>query len=239
MASPASGRSSTWRTGNHAPCTGSCRAPMPGAWGEGALGGAVAGQSRPSMPLCCLPAPKARAASPAPREGCKAPASFCILLSDWIPRLFTTTVTTTTATTMAPATTRRYTTAAAATTTHVLRPDAMSRPSPKTTGAVSTKRPSSTLPATTRRKPMRQPPATKKPSRPCDSHPCLHGGTCEDDGKEFTCSCPAGKGGAVCEKRRCLRAVVAAALLGAVAELPAVGGRGPKAQAGRLHLLEV
>ncbi|XP_010003562.1 PREDICTED: agrin [Chaetura pelagica] len=41
---------------------------------------------------------------------------------------------------------------------------------------------------------------TKKPPRPCDSHPCLHGGTCEDDGKEFTCSCPAGKGGAVCEK---------------------------------------
>ncbi|XP_029818263.1 agrin [Manacus vitellinus] len=30
--------------------------------------------------------------------------------------------------------------------------------------------------------------------------PCLHGGTCEDDGEEFTCSCPAGKGGAVCEK---------------------------------------
>uniref|UniRef100_A0A803TYX3 Agrin n=1 Tax=Anolis carolinensis TaxID=28377 RepID=A0A803TYX3_ANOCA len=31
------------------------------------------------------------------------------------------------------------------------------------------------------------------PSRPCDSHPCLHGGTCEDDGRDFTCSCPAGK----------------------------------------------
>uniref|UniRef100_A0A8D2KTG3 Agrin n=1 Tax=Varanus komodoensis TaxID=61221 RepID=A0A8D2KTG3_VARKO len=39
-----------------------------------------------------------------------------------------------------------------------------------------------------------------KPARPCDSHPCLHGGTCEDDGQDFTCSCPAGKGGAVCEK---------------------------------------
>uniref|UniRef100_A0A8B9SYN4 Agrin n=1 Tax=Anas platyrhynchos TaxID=8839 RepID=A0A8B9SYN4_ANAPL len=39
------------------------------------------------------------------------------------------------------------------------------------------------------------------PPRPCDSHPCLHGGTCEDDGQDFTCSCPAGKGGAVCEKR--------------------------------------
>ncbi|KFW85050.1 Agrin, partial [Manacus vitellinus] len=38
------------------------------------------------------------------------------------------------------------------------------------------------------------------PRLACDSHPCLHGGTCEDDGEEFTCSCPAGKGGAVCEK---------------------------------------
>uniref|UniRef100_A0A8C3JZZ3 Agrin n=1 Tax=Calidris pygmaea TaxID=425635 RepID=A0A8C3JZZ3_9CHAR len=119
---------------------------------------------------------------------------------DWIPRLFTTTVTTTTATTMAPATTRRYTTAAAATTVHVLRPEAAGRPSAKTAGAGSTKRPTSTLSATTRRKPTRHPPTTRKPSRPCDSHPCLHGGTCEDDGKEFTCSCPAGKGGAVCEK---------------------------------------
>ena len=131
------------------------------------------------------------------------PPAFCCL-SDWIPRLFTTTVTTTTATTMAPATTRRSTTAAAATTAHVLRPDAAGRPSAKTSGVVSTRRPTSALPATTRRKPTRQPPTTKKPSRPCDSHPCLHGGTCEDDGTEFTCSCPAGKGGAVCEKRTCL-----------------------------------
>ncbi|XP_014796963.1 PREDICTED: agrin [Calidris pugnax] len=119
---------------------------------------------------------------------------------DWIPRLFTTTVTTTTATTMAPATTRRYTTAAAATTVHLLRPEAAGRPSAKTAGAGSTKRPTATLSATTRRKPTRHPPTTRRPSRPCDSHPCLHGGTCEDDGKEFTCSCPAGKGGAVCEK---------------------------------------
>uniref|UniRef100_A0A8C3PNT1 Agrin n=1 Tax=Calidris pygmaea TaxID=425635 RepID=A0A8C3PNT1_9CHAR len=95
-----------------------------------------------------------------------------------------------------------YTTAAAATTVHVLRPEAAGRPSAKTAGAGSTKRPTSTLSATTRRKPTRHPPTTRKPSRPCDSHPCLHGGTCEDDGKEFTCSCPAGKGGAVCEKRR-------------------------------------
>uniref|UniRef100_A0A7N6B1A6 Agrin n=1 Tax=Anabas testudineus TaxID=64144 RepID=A0A7N6B1A6_ANATE len=39
-----------------------------------------------------------------------------------------------------------------------------------------------------------------KPQKPCDSHPCLHGGTCEDDGNDFSCKCPAGRGGSVCEK---------------------------------------
>ncbi|XP_030622895.1 agrin [Chanos chanos] len=39
-----------------------------------------------------------------------------------------------------------------------------------------------------------------KPQKPCDSQPCRHGGTCEDDGTDFTCICPAGRGGAVCEK---------------------------------------
>ncbi|KYO31536.1 agrin isoform C [Alligator mississippiensis] len=78
--------------------------------------------------------------------------------------------------------------------------ETMGKPSSKMAAPVTTRRPTATMPATTRRKPTRQPPATKKPARPCDSHPCLHGGTCEDDGKEFTCSCPAGKGGAVCEK---------------------------------------
>ncbi|NWV29599.1 AGRIN protein, partial [Origma solitaria] len=57
-----------------------------------------------------------------------------------------------------------------------------------------------TSPGGSRRKPTRPPPATRRPPRPCDSQPCLHGGTCEDDGRDFTCSCPAGKGGAVCEK---------------------------------------
>uniref|UniRef100_A0A8C5HGP2 Agrin n=1 Tax=Gouania willdenowi TaxID=441366 RepID=A0A8C5HGP2_GOUWI len=36
--------------------------------------------------------------------------------------------------------------------------------------------------------------------KPCDSHPCLHGGTCEDEGSDFSCKCPAGRGGSVCEK---------------------------------------
>ncbi|NWY00427.1 AGRIN protein, partial [Nothoprocta ornata] len=116
---------------------------------------------------------------------------------DWIPRLFTTTMTTTTATTMAPATTRRYSTA---TTAHTGRPDATAVPGTKAAAPAGTRRPTAALPVTGRRKPPRQPLVTRKPPRPCDSHPCLHGGTCEDDGSQFTCSCPAGKGGAVCEK---------------------------------------
>nr|XP_057941190.1 agrin isoform X4 [Doryrhamphus excisus] len=39
-----------------------------------------------------------------------------------------------------------------------------------------------------------------KHHRACESHPCLHGGTCEEDGNEFSCKCPAGRGGPVCEK---------------------------------------
>ncbi|XP_059997778.1 agrin isoform X4 [Lagenorhynchus albirostris] len=41
-----------------------------------------------------------------------------------------------------------------------------------------------------------------QPPRPCDSQPCLHGGTCQDQGSggDFTCRCTAGRGGAVCEQ---------------------------------------
>ncbi|KAJ6658757.1 hypothetical protein lerEdw1_019678, partial [Lerista edwardsae] len=116
---------------------------------------------------------------------------------DWIPQLFTTTTTTTAATTIAPAvaTTRRFISTAAP---RALYPG---KPSSKAPAAAPTKRPVTTAPAATaRKKPLRQPLTTKKPARPCESHPCLHGGTCEDDGRDFTCSCPAGKGGAVCEK---------------------------------------
>ncbi|XP_061458105.1 agrin isoform X2 [Rhineura floridana] len=116
---------------------------------------------------------------------------------DWIPQLFTTTTTTTTATTMAPvvATTRHFTTTA------VPRALYPGRPNSKAPEAITTKRPVTTVLATTAwKKPTRPPPAPQKPGRPCDTHPCLHGGTCEDDGRDFTCSCPAGKGGAVCEK---------------------------------------
>ncbi|XP_028848509.1 agrin isoform X3 [Denticeps clupeoides] len=39
-----------------------------------------------------------------------------------------------------------------------------------------------------------------KPGQPCDSQPCQHGGSCENSDTDFTCICPAGRGGAVCEK---------------------------------------
>uniref|UniRef100_A0A8C5HGE9 Agrin n=1 Tax=Gouania willdenowi TaxID=441366 RepID=A0A8C5HGE9_GOUWI len=60
---------------------------------------------------------------------------------------------------------------------------------PTTTTPYFTRRP----PGTTRRTFYRQ-------QKPCDSHPCLHGGTCEDEGSDFSCKCPAGRGGSVCEK---------------------------------------
>ncbi|NXC09441.1 AGRIN protein, partial [Orthonyx spaldingii] len=120
---------------------------------------------------------------------------------DWIPRLFTTTVTTTTATTMAPATTRRVPTATAEPAGRAGPKAVASTRRPSATSPGSTRRPSATSPgSSSRRKPTRQPPGTRRPPRPCDSQPCLHGGTCEDDGHDFTCSCPAGKGGVVCEK---------------------------------------
>ncbi|MEE6485059.1 hypothetical protein FKM82_014154, partial [Ascaphus truei] len=142
---------------------------------------------------------------------------------DWIPLMVTTT-TTTAATTSTVATTSTIaitkpvvTTTTASTTTMATTPPPRRLVAVQTTPVpllrhpvstarmttrrpITTKRPMTTAPSTTRRKPTRLPPVTKKPLRPCDSHPCLHGGTCEDDGRDFTCSCPAGKGGAVCEK---------------------------------------
>ncbi|XP_039223823.1 agrin isoform X4 [Crotalus tigris] len=116
---------------------------------------------------------------------------------DWIPQLFTTTTTTTIATTMAPTASgsQRF---PITPTSRTLNPGRLNG---KSSGTVATKRPSTSLPASTdRKKPLRPVPTTRKPARPCESHPCLHGGTCEDDGRDFTCSCPAGRGGAVCEK---------------------------------------
>ncbi|KAM7030447.1 LOW QUALITY PROTEIN: agrin [Acridotheres tristis] len=127
---------------------------------------------------------------------------------DWIPRLFTTTVTTTTATTMAPATTHRVPAATVATTRRVPaattslghQQEPTGRPGPKAVAVGGTRRPGATSAGSSRRKPTRVPPGTSRAPRPCESQPCLHGGTCEDDGRDFTCTCPAGRGGAVCDK---------------------------------------
>ncbi|XP_042199559.1 agrin isoform X3 [Callorhinchus milii] len=130
---------------------------------------------------------------------------------DWAPVLFTTTTTTTAATTLLAttvttslATARRPTTARLTT----KRPATTRWP----VAALQTQRPTTTTtlaaPTTKANSPKRLQvsgkdrvkPATSRRSKPCDSQPCLHGGTCEDDGKDYTCSCPAGKGGAVCER---------------------------------------
>ncbi|ERE84239.1 agrin-like isoform 1 [Cricetulus griseus] len=49
---------------------------------------------------------------------------------------------------------------------------------------------------------QRQTPGPQQPPKSCDSQPCLHGGTCQDQdsGKGFTCICTAGRGGTVCEE---------------------------------------
>uniref|UniRef100_A0A669C580 Agrin n=1 Tax=Oreochromis niloticus TaxID=8128 RepID=A0A669C580_ORENI len=116
--------------------------------------------------------------------------------------IFTTTTTTTTAsiTTAAPTTSTR----------------------PPTTSPYITRRPTGTtrrpfsgrhklVPVTSPLTTTALPPATtvahfttrpyhKVLQKPCDSHPCLHGGTCEENGSDFNCKCPAGRGGTVCEK---------------------------------------
>uniref|UniRef100_A0A674DNC9 Agrin n=1 Tax=Salmo trutta TaxID=8032 RepID=A0A674DNC9_SALTR len=69
----------------------------------------------------------------------------------------------------------------------------------RTTAAPSTMAPSPTTTITPLHRTSPVPHHTKA-QRPCDSHPCRHGGTCEDDGADFTCICPAGRGGVVCEK---------------------------------------
>ncbi|XP_072305717.1 agrin isoform X4 [Eucyclogobius newberryi] len=125
-----------------------------------------------------------------------------------IPFFTTTTTTTASVTTPAPTTTTRPT----PTSGHVTR-----RPPGTTRRPFSTRRTTTVLPATTTRvTTTAMPPTTttlpgttRSPGKgrshhnnrkPCDSHPCLHGGTCEDEGTEFTCKCPAGRGGTVCEK---------------------------------------
>uniref|UniRef100_A0A673LCS9 Agrin n=1 Tax=Sinocyclocheilus rhinocerous TaxID=307959 RepID=A0A673LCS9_9TELE len=83
------------------------------------------------------------------------------------------------------------------------------------TSAFTTLRPTTTRWPFTSRRTTTDAPATTTPSKaptttvslknrlavhgnkPCDSQPCRHGGTCEEEDNDFTCICPAGRGGAV------------------------------------------
>ncbi|XP_059189505.1 agrin isoform X6 [Centropristis striata] len=92
-----------------------------------------------------------------------------------------------------PGTTRRPYNGRRTTTTSM--PVTTPLPTTTTTAAVTT----TTLPPSTTVAHVRGKPHHKA-QKPCSSHPCLHGGTCEDDGNDFSCKCPAGRGGSVCEK---------------------------------------
>ncbi|XP_057412484.1 agrin isoform X1 [Balaenoptera acutorostrata] len=116
---------------------------------------------------------------------------------DWLPAFFT-------GATPAAATARATTVARlppSAVTPRALHPSHTSRPVSRTTVPFTARQPPTPAPSRTpaRRPP---PPGTQQPPRPCDSQPCLHGGTCQDQGSggDFTCRCTAGRGGAVCEK---------------------------------------
>ncbi|XP_074537268.1 agrin isoform X6 [Halichoeres trimaculatus] len=123
--------------------------------------------------------------------------------------IFTTTTTTTTAsvTTAAPTTEAPTTTRPPPTTAYFTRRPYNGRRT-TTASPPTTPRPITAKPEAVKTTPP--PPATTtshirgrlhhKGQKPCSSHPCLHGGTCEDDGGDFSCKCPAGRGGAVCEK---------------------------------------
>ncbi|ELV12779.1 Agrin [Tupaia chinensis] len=117
---------------------------------------------------------------------------------DWFPEFFTGA---TTGATAALATARATTVSRlpSAVTPRALYPSPTSRPIGRTTALPTTRRPPTTAPS---RVPGRRPLplGPQQSSRPCDSQPCLHGGTCQDQGRDFTCSCPEGRGGVVCEK---------------------------------------
>ncbi|KAM5125370.1 LOW QUALITY PROTEIN: agrin-like [Callospermophilus lateralis] len=79
-------------------------------------------------------------------------------------------------------------------------PSHTSRPIGRTTPPQHTHRPPTTAPShVAGHRPLL--PSPKQHPRSCDSQPCLHGGTCQDQdsGRGFTCSCPAGRGSTFCE----------------------------------------
>ncbi|KAM4737420.1 agrin isoform 3-T3 [Anableps anableps] len=110
--------------------------------------------------------------------------------------LFTTTTTTTAAAVV--------TTATPVKTTRPYSPYFTRRPPGTTRRPISVRRTTTTAaPVTKTLLTIAAPvPTTSKPKtqKPCDSSPCLNGGTCENDGDDFSCKCLAGRGGAVCEK---------------------------------------
>ncbi|XP_067572597.1 agrin isoform X4 [Pseudorca crassidens] len=116
---------------------------------------------------------------------------------DWFPAFFT-------GATPAAATARATTVAhlpPSAVTPRALYPSHTSRPVSRITVPFTARQPSTPAPS---RMPAHRPspPGILQPPRPCDSQPCLHGGTCQDQGSggDFTCRCTAGRGGAVCEQ---------------------------------------
>ncbi|KAG9332758.1 hypothetical protein JZ751_014857 [Albula glossodonta] len=102
------------------------------------------------------------------------------------------TVTTPTTTTSLPSIRRPGTTRRPYTSRRTTTPAPVTMPAPAPTSTLS--------PIITTLIRNRPGPHPKKLLRPCDSHPCRHGGTCEEVGDDFTCTCPAGRGGVVCEK---------------------------------------
>lgn len=119
--------------------------------------------------------------------------------TDWFPAFFTGAATGATA---AVATARATTTGQLpSAVTPRAYPSHTSRPTGKTTAPLTTRRPLTTLPSRMAgHQPI--PPDPQQPLRPCASQPCLYGGTCwdQDSGQGFTCSCPAGRGGIICEE---------------------------------------
>ncbi|XP_034029246.1 agrin [Thalassophryne amazonica] len=129
--------------------------------------------------------------------------------------IFTTTTTTTASVTTPVSTTTAATTARAPVTSPYVtrrppgttrRPYSVRRTTTTAAPVTTTLPPTTTAPATTTMPPPFTTTHAKgkhhqhKVQKPCDSHPCLHGGTCEDEEGDFSCKCPAGRGGSVCEK---------------------------------------
>lgn len=157
-----------------------------------------------SLAKCCRsPAPSPLPSGPCPGWPSLSSAFSALtapLPSDWFPAFFLG-ATTGAAPAAATATATTVAHVPSAVTQRALDPSHTSRPVGRTTALPTTRQPPTTAP---RRVPGRRPlpSGPQQPPKPCDSQPCLHGGTCQDQDSAggFTCSCPVGRRGAVCEK---------------------------------------